>query len=105
MYPHGELTSLAADKSALRRRIRARRSECAAAAARLAQPIAWIDRAHAGWRRLSPLVKLAAVPIGLLVGRLRIRHLRTAGAVLRWSPLVLGAVRSLTLPRGPSGSG
>lgn len=105
MYPHEELTALAASKSALRQRISIRRSECAVAVARLAQPIAWIDRAHASWRRLSPLVKLASAPVGLLIGRLRIRHLRTVGAVLRWSPLVLGAVRSLTMPRGPSGRG
>jgi len=99
------LTSLAANKSALRQRILTRRSEWAAAATRLTQPIAWIDRAHASWRRLSPLVKLASVAIGLLMGRLKIRHLRTLGSVLRWSPLVLGAVRGLTLPRGPSGRG
>ena len=105
MYPQEELTSLAASKSGLRLRISIRRSECAAAAARLARPIAWIDRAHARWRRLSPLVKLASAPIGILMGRMRIRHLRTVGAVLRWSPLVLGAVRSLTPPRGPSGRG
>jgi hypothetical protein len=100
MYPRAELTSLAASKLALRRQIFIRRSECAAAAARLAQPIVWIDRAYATWRRISPLVKLASVPIGLLIGRLRIRHLRRAGAMLRWGPLVLGAVRSLTQQRG-----
>jgi len=105
MYPKEELTSLAASKSALRLRISVRRSECAAAAARLARPIRWVDRAHARWRRLSPLVKLASVPIAILMGRLGIRHLRTVGAVVRWSPLVLGAVRSLTLQRGHSGRG
>ena len=105
MYPHAELTSLAASKSALRRRIQSRRSECAASAARLARPISWVDRAHARWRRLYPLLTLASVPIGILMGCLRIRPLRTIGAVLRWSPLVLGVVRGLTLPRGASGRG
>jgi hypothetical protein len=105
MYPRAELTSLASSKSELRQRIFIRRSDCAAAAARLAQPIVWIDRAYAAWRRISPMVKLAAVPIGLLIARLNIRHLQRAGAVLRWGPLVLGAVRSLIPQRGLPGRG
>jgi hypothetical protein len=105
MYPREELTSLAASKSALRQRIFARRSECAAAAARLARPIAWIGRVHSSWRRFSPLAKLASASIGLLMGRMKIRHLRTAGAALRWGPLVLGAVRGLAPRRGLSGRG
>ena len=103
MYPHKELTSLAASKAVLRQRISARRAECAAAAARVARPIAWIDRAYTGWRRFSPLVRLAAVPIGILMGRLKGPQTRVAGALLRWGPLVLGAVRSLALQRGLSG--
>ncbi len=99
MYPRQELTLLAARKSELRRRISIRRSECSAAAERLARPIAWIDRAYATWRRASPLLRLAAVPIGLLMGRLRIRHLRAAGAALRWGPFVLSAVQALTALR------
>jgi hypothetical protein len=105
MFPHEELKSLAASKAALRQRILARRSECAAAAARLARPIAWIGRAQEGWRLLAPLFNLASTPIGFLMGRMRNRRLRTTGAVLRWAPLVLGALRALTPRRGLSGRG
>jgi hypothetical protein len=103
VYPNEELRSLAAGKALLRQRISTRRLECAAEASRLARPIAWIDRALAGWRRLSPLVKMASVPVGLWMGRSRARPLRTAGAVLRWGPVLLGVFRSLTHQRGLSG--
>ena len=105
MFPHEELKSLATSKAALSQRILARRSECAATAARLAQPIAWIGRVQEGWRLFAPLFNLASTPIGFLVGRMKNRHLLTTGAVLRWGPLVLGAVRALSPHRGPSRRG
>ena len=66
MYPSEELRFLAASKEALREQIFVRREICAVAAARVARPIAWLDRVQARWHNLSPLVKMAALPAGLL---------------------------------------
>lgn len=75
MYPHGELTALAARKAILQARIAVRRWETAQAAAQFAQPIALIDRGVEMWRRISPFVKLLAVPGGLLLAKLwKSRH-------------------------------
>jgi len=95
MYPTEELTVLSASKAALRRRISIRRARCAAAAARAAQPLEWMERALARWRRLSPLLKIAAIPLGLLLKRRQAPRTKVFGAILRWGPAVLGAVRSL----------
>lgn len=69
MYPERELTRLAAHKATLQRDITLRRAQCADAAARVAQPLEWLDGMLAFWRRLSPLVQFAAVPLGILVQR------------------------------------
>lgn len=80
MYPHGELKALAARKAILQARIAVRRWESAQAAAELAQPIALIDRGVEMWQRISPFVKLLAVPAGLLLAKLwKARH-RARGA-------------------------
>jgi hypothetical protein len=99
MYPQRELRALAARKAELRQRIFERRVECAAAATRLAQPIEWLDRAWEQWRRLSPVLKLAAVPLVLLLKRLIAPRTRVLGSILRWGPLAYGAVRGLTTAR------
>jgi hypothetical protein len=104
MYPNEELTRLAADKAAMRQRISERRAQSAEAAARVARPLAWIDQALAGWRQLSPLVKMA-IPLGFLLKRRFAPRTRLLGAMLRWGPLVLGAVRGLSATRGASQSG
>ncbi len=95
MYSDRELNRLAALKAALRHRIALRRVQCAAAAARLARPIAWLDRALAFWRQLSPFMKLAAVPAGILVTRAFAPRLKVLGALARWGPLAFGALRAL----------
>ncbi len=95
MYPHEELTALAAQKAALRQAILARRSECAAAAARVFSPVAWLDRTIARLRRLAPLASLAVIPVGLLLGRLVAPRGRGIRSAVRWAPLVAGAVRSV----------
>lgn len=75
MYPHGELKALAARKAILQARIAVRRWESAQAAAELAHPIALVDRGVEMWRRISPFVKLLAVPGGLLLAKLwKSRH-------------------------------
>jgi hypothetical protein len=91
MYPARELDRLAAHKLALQRRITRRRTECATAAVRAAQPLVWVDRALVLWRQLSPWVKLAAVPLGFLLKRSSAP--RPVGALLRWLPVISSAVR------------
>ena len=96
MYPQRELTRLAAYKALLRRDVALRRTQCAVAIARVAQPLAWLDRMVAFWRRLSPLVRFAAVPLGVLVTRTVFPRLKILRSLVRWSPLVFGAVRGIS---------
>ncbi len=67
MYPRGELERLAERKMVLQARIAVRRWESAEAAAELARPLAMVDHGLAVWRRISPLMKVIAVPAGLLL--------------------------------------
>ncbi len=96
MYPQPQLNRLAAHKVTLRRGIALRRAQCAEAAARLAQPIEWLDRMLSFVRRISPLVKFSAVPLGFLAARTVFPRRKILGSLVRWSPLVLGAVRGLS---------
>ncbi len=89
MYPQRELIRLAAHKAALRRDITLRRAQCAEAAAALARPLAWLDRALAFARRLTPVAALVALPLGCLVTRTAVSRVKFLGA------LSLGAVRGL----------
>jgi|HubBroStandDraft_1064217.scaffolds.fasta_scaffold510671_1 hypothetical protein len=93
MYPDGELRRLASDKASIRRGIALRRAECAEAAALVARPLEWLDRALAFWRRFSPLAKLAIVPLGLLVRRRFLRRHKLLGALARWGPLAASVLR------------
>jgi hypothetical protein len=93
MYPQQELNQLAVCKAVLRRDIARRRVQCAAAAARVAQPLEWMDRMLAIWRQISPLAQFAAAPLGLLVRRIVFPHGKILRTLMRWSPLVFGAVR------------
>jgi hypothetical protein len=93
MYPDREMSRLAARKVALRRDIALHRAQCAAAAARAVQPLEWLDRALAFWRRLSPLAKFAAVPAGILVQRFVFPRLKILRSLVRWGPLAFGAAR------------
>ena len=76
MYPTGELKQLAARKALLQARIAVRRWELAATAAEVARPVAAIDRGLQIWHRISPLVKLFAVSLGLLIPRILARRLK-----------------------------
>ena len=96
MYPQRELNRLAAHKAARRRGIAFRRAQCAEAAARLAQPLAWLDRMLAFWRRLSPRAPLAALPLGFLASRIIFPRSKVLGSLVRWGPLVFGAVRGIS---------
>jgi hypothetical protein len=93
MYPQRELNRLAGHKVILRRNIALRREQCAEAAARLAQPMQWADRMLALWRRVAPFARLAAVPLGLFAAGKVMPKFKLLGSLLRWGPLVVGAVR------------
>jgi hypothetical protein len=70
MYPRGELIELAERKRLLQARIAVRRWECAAAVVELSRPIAHVDRGIALWQRISPFMKLLALPAGLIFARI-----------------------------------
>jgi hypothetical protein len=95
MYSDRELNRLSAHKAALRARIAFRRVHCAALAGRITRPLAWLDRAVALWRRLSPFTQLAAVPLGFLVTRALTPRLKVLGALARWGPLAFATMRGL----------
>ena len=95
MYPRRELIRLAVHKAARRRDIALHRAGCAAAGARLARPLAWVDRLMAVWRQLSPLAPFAALPLGLLLKSSSAPKPRWLGRLLHWAPVVLAAVRGL----------
>ena len=98
MYPERELIRLAGQKALLRRDIALRRAQCAEAASRVTQTLAWLDRMVAFWRRLPPLAQFAAVPLGFLVKRTlfsRVKGFKLLGALVRWGPLAFGAIRSM----------
>jgi hypothetical protein len=96
MYPQPELTRLAADKAVLRRNITLRRLDCVRAATRVTKPLAWLDRMLVIWRQLPPFATFAAVPLGLFVTRTFFPHRKVLGSLVRWAPLVFGAVRGLS---------
>lgn len=100
MYSHDELIRLDRHKAALRRRIAGRRVQCAEAFAGAVRPLQWLDRVQALWRRISPLAKLAALPLALVTKRLLFPRAKLLGTLLRWGPVVLGAARTFSRPRG-----
>ena len=95
MYPQRELNRLAAYKSALQWDIALHRTQCAEAAARVAQPLAWLDRMLACWRRLSTFGPLAVVLLGGVVTRIVFPRRKILGTLLRWAPLAVGLVRGV----------
>jgi hypothetical protein len=94
VYPQRELKRLAAHKFFLRRRIADRRVQCAAAAGHLARPLAWLDRVLTFWRKLAPLTRMAAVPLGLLVRRKLFPRMNVIGSLMCWAPPVLRVWRA-----------
>jgi len=93
MHAERELKRLAEVKSAVRRRIARRRLEIAAQLDRAIVPVRWVDRAWSWWKKVSPMAKLAAAPIGTwLFGRLFKRR-KAAGSLMRWGPTVWSAVQ------------
>ena len=99
MYARWELNRLAAHKARVRERIASRRLESAAAAAGALRPLEWFDRALAWWRRASPLVQCAAVPLAIVARRRIFPRAKLFGSLLGWAPGVFGLIRLLTRPR------
>lgn len=94
MYPTAELKGLELRKLALQQKIAASRLECAALAERASRPVALLDRVIVQWRKISPLAKIAAVPLGfLLKQKLLPRKTSLFRSALRWAPAVLSAMR------------
>lgn len=93
MYPERELAALATAKARLRQRIAGRRQEIAETLERVTGPLRWVDAGVALWRQFTPFVKIALVPLGLLLGRKVARRAGTLSALFRWAPVIVQAVR------------
>jgi hypothetical protein len=95
MYPAGELADLADRKVHLQRRIAVTRLHCIAEAAVIAKPIGLLDRTIEGWRKIAPIAKIAAVPLGILLQRRLLP--KPSGSLIRqalkWMPAVMSAAR------------
>lgn len=101
MYPQRELSELGAHKAALQRRIARQRIACVVAASRMLQPVAWLDRMLAHWRRFASFAPLAVVPFALLLKRTVAPRGGMLAKLLSWGPVVFGAVRGLSTARRP----
>ena len=99
MYSHDELIRLDGHKALLRHRIAGRREQCAAAFAGVTRPLVWLDRVQALWRRISPLAKIATLPLALVAKRVLFPRAKLLGTLLRWGPVLLGVVRTFSRPR------
>ena len=102
MYSDRELNLLSAQKAALRQRIARHRHQCVTAAARVVQPLEWLDRMLGLWRQYAPFAAIAAVPLGFLLKRSSSPRPRMMGTLLRWAPIVLGAARGIIRARNPA---
>ena len=96
MYPQTDLKYLEQRKSNLRGRIHARRSACAEELGRVLRPVVWGEGLWAKWKAISPIVKLTAVPVGLLLrDKLFPKSGGVIGGLIRWGPLALNLFRSM----------
>jgi len=91
MYPQADLNILAFRKQALIHRIRMRRDECEIHAREVLKPVVWAEGLYEKWRAISPLVKLVAVPAGLMATR---KLMPKVGGLLNWAPMALKIFRA-----------
>ena len=96
MYPQPELNRLEGRKYELRARIRRQRACCAEAAARVTQPLRWLDQLMALWRSFGPLVLASAIPLGLLAHCRVAPRMKSLRTWLQWAPAAMSVVRRLT---------
>lgn len=114
MYPDEELDGLALRKSLICARITVRRQICVVAAGRVAEPLRWADRALEQWKRISPMLKLAVVPLALMAKRRLFSRGGNGGGrggrnaadrggmiakLLRWAPMVSAGFRMFSAMR------
>lgn len=96
MYPKVDLEILAQRKDRLRSRIRIRRQASAVEIERVLRPVEWAEGAYAKWKSISPLVKIGAVPLGLLLKR---KVFPKSGGLIsglvKWGPLAVNLFRSM----------
>jgi hypothetical protein len=95
MYGRREMMGLGARKADLRRRIALTRLHCAQDATEALRPVEWLDRMLAFWHGLSPLVRLTAVPLGLIAARAVAPRRTLLAALFRWAPVAAGVLRGL----------
>lgn len=98
MHPTAELNALGWRKAELRQRIAVTRLHCTTLAVEAAKPIVLFDRVRAQWQRISPIAKLVAVPLLLLLRRGVSRRAAGRGLLVRlwrWLPAMLSATRLL----------
>ncbi len=93
MYPQPELSRGVAHKAAVRRRIARKRAECVVAMTQAARPLALVDRMVTLWRQLAPYAGLAAVALSFRRKRTASRHAGWLRSLLRWGPVLSGALR------------
>jgi len=95
MYPSGELDNLARRKAVVQARISLDRLRCVTLAAEVARPINWLDRTLIQLRKISPIMKLAAVPLGLLLSRAVLpgKKRNLMGRAARLLPLLVSALK------------
>ncbi len=96
MYPQRELIHLAERRAALHLRIRARRVIIAHSAARVVQPLELFDRLYERWRKISPLIKLTALPLAFLFKRKLLPGTSLWQKLMEWGPVVFRTVRQFT---------
>jgi hypothetical protein len=91
MYPQSDLNLLTLRKRALIDRIRVRRNLCANQAHEVLKPVVWADGLYAKWQSISPLAKLAAVPVGLFITK---KFMPRIGGLISWAPVAMNLFRS-----------
>lgn len=94
MYPQGNLDRLARRKRALLIDIRARREDCAAQVQQVLQPVVWAEGIYARWKAISPALKIAAVPVGVMLKRKLFPGGGILGKALRWAPVAISLFKS-----------
>lgn len=96
MYPQADLALLDQRKQALLLSIRTNRVECAARLSEVMKPVQVAEGLYARWKAISPLVKVAAVPVGVMLKR---KLFPEGGGgllsgVMRWAPMAFDIFRS-----------
>jgi hypothetical protein len=71
------------------------RAQCTQAAAGVLRPLERVDGMLAFWRRMSPIARFAAVPLGFVLKRILFRRSKIVGSLVSWAPLVTGVIRGI----------